>query len=447
MDDYADYSADEDVWLSRWQSFQTKWGWFETNYASLDAILALVSVLAPSLYDEIQAQLTDYKTERQSILSNLEAAKVGKAAAYALVDGYFSASELDIYADKNAGADREAYAITLLSKTSVTTELDAISDRVETASADVLQELSDAINAAAVLSPGNDSLAVDITALEAALEDLDQAAASVASSSIESSMVAQISAELVSGLDISAALQLLNDSDNLLTSLPSQTAFDLTASLVGVSQYQDLAAVLNDADFISLMDVFLSAKEIAREFTNYYDGEYDTLRDVVSAMEATTTFDHYLSGGFEFDQFKSDYLTNIETLNSQIDMVDALGEEAKYEAQLESLEYDRGRIDPLVVQNTSTVDYFQQLYSDVVSDFNVVVTTLESAYTFEINLFYTTITYSFDYTGDPRYTNALSARSLAYSNYVAALFIQLMLQMIRLNCMLKLIRLIMIWIL
>ena len=191
-----------------------------------------------------------------------------------------------------------------------------------------------------------------------------------------------------------------NDADNLFDDAGFQkvlTAYDAA---------QDLARTLK---------AYEQSHKIVGDFSDYKTGAgFRSFRTVLQNIDSFQTSRQYLTSGFSFAQFKSDYQQLLSVRDSVAPQLGLLADESMYDAMLKSLQNDLQRLQSVDNSNQAIVQFFQQQYDAASARLTTTESRLASEYTLNLSWFfgYSAI-FQLNYTGDARYLQAISDKQAA----------------------------------
>ncbi|MBN1006127.1 DUF4347 domain-containing protein [Amphritea pacifica] len=224
---------------------------------------------------------------------------------------------------------------------------------------------------------------------------------------------------------------LLGNTENGLSGLLS-AAVSLRAAMAGTdftaiqnaaaaaAQYSDYEALYQTANYAQAQSAYSQASALIDSYLIYTAGQPDmenlpaTVTDVLRQIKildrAATRFDAFvdaLNGGFDFNAFRSSYLANQLAVQKFVadhpEYVGYLQSEARYEAMTGSLTQDASDTITLAALNEQQYNLLLAARDQAVTDYNSLVTYLQSAYTVTLNYWWFSRTIQLDYTVDFRY--------------------------------------------
>ncbi|MDA8974505.1 PA14 domain-containing protein, partial [Akkermansiaceae bacterium] len=153
----------------------------------------------------------------------------------------------------------------------------------------------------------------------------------------------------------------------------------------------------------------------SQEFTvaSRLTGKYTNFRSVDSNIRKFETAKEFLEGVFDFESFKRAYKADVESLNNASDFSAKRELQAKYEAQLLSLQTDKERVDAIVNRNVAVIEFFLDRYEKAESNLESVeafLTRDPGPYRLTLSFWFgRSWTLALDHRDDPRYLKAQKA--------------------------------------
>ncbi|WP_432470961.1 DUF4347 domain-containing protein [Amphritea sp. HPY] len=184
--------------------------------------------------------------------------------------------------------------------------------------------------------------------------------------------------------------------------------------------YDDYETLFKTANYDKARAAYSTASELIDSYLIYAAGQpdmenlptaaVDVLTDIKILDRAADRFDAFVSAlesGFDFDSFRTDYLSNQQAVQTFVannpQYVAYLQSEARYEAMAGSLTQDAKDVITLAALNEQQYNLLSSAYSQAVSDFSSLKTSLAAQYTVRLDYWWFQRTVHLDYTVDYRY--------------------------------------------
>ncbi|MBQ0785848.1 MAG: calcium-binding protein, partial [Amphritea sp.] len=408
------------------------------GWNALDQILPTATSYVIPVNPYIAGKLANIESlKAQSLVANkqLETLRAELKGATAPLKSYFtnaagtatsslSQAELDAFfiAVKQRGIT-EATNDVIGNNAGVVSALNTIKQEITDTSDATLTALIDAIADAHALAIATGDIATKVDAVTTELTSL-RAVLSATPGTADSwdKWVYLVRSQLEVDVKFTPETTELGSIKTLWQAIPNVAGYNAATTFNGLTAptWQDSLDLFDDTNFANVVSAYKLAQELAKDFTNYSDVEYTDYRAAYRNMLKFETATTYLENGFNFEDFKSDYKTNVDKLDTVIELLESIRLESQYKAQLVSLRADKQEIDAIVNHNAAIVSFFQ----DRLNEANAAKATLLlpgsellNDYTVTFSYFLgLSYTYTFDYSHDARYVAANNAISEAQTN-------------------------------